>query len=55
MLIQPDARLLQLAYMDYLLRHNLEENHRWGYIGIGMLPQDKAMRDALREQVRFAG
>lgn len=44
----------QLAYMDYLLRHNLPQNQKWGYIGIGVLPQDKFMRDALREQVQQA-
>mmetsp|Transcript_27249 Transcript_27249/g.68608 ORF Transcript_27249/g.68608 Transcript_27249/m.68608 type:complete len:683 (+) Transcript_27249:203-2251(+) len=43
-------RAHQLAYMDYLLRHNLPQNQKWGYIGIGVLPQDKFMRDALREQ-----
>mmetsp|Transcript_2156 Transcript_2156/g.5470 ORF Transcript_2156/g.5470 Transcript_2156/m.5470 type:complete len:688 (+) Transcript_2156:191-2254(+) len=43
-------RAHQLAYMDYLLRHNLEQNKGWGYMGIGVLPHDKAMRDALREQ-----
>ena len=37
--------------MDYLLRHNLEDNKGWAYTGVGVLPQDKAMRDSLKEQV----
>jgi len=43
-------RAHQLVYMDYLLRHNLEDNKSWAYTGIGVLPQDKSMRDALRAQ-----
>jgi hypothetical protein len=37
--------------MDYLMRHNLDQNSKWAYTGVGVLPQDKDMRDALKEQV----
>jgi hypothetical protein len=44
--------LLQLWYIDALLRLNPEENYQWAYTGVGVLPHDAGMRDALAAQVR---
>jgi len=43
-------RAHQLVYMDYLLRHNIDQNRNWAYTGIGVLPNDRTMRDSLKSQ-----
>lgn len=42
---------VQLWYIDQLLRLNPEENYKWAYTGVGVLPHDAGMRDALKAQV----
>ena len=41
-------RAHQAVYLDTLLR--APSNHEWGYCGIGLLPNDAGMRDALLSQ-----
>jgi len=40
----------QLGYLDRLLRLDPEENYKWGYTGVGVLPMDSGMKEALNEQ-----
>ena len=42
---------MQVAFLDKLLRHNPSENYKWAYTGVGVLPHDVGMKDALEEQV----
>mmetsp|Transcript_13681 Transcript_13681/g.34505 ORF Transcript_13681/g.34505 Transcript_13681/m.34505 type:complete len:561 (-) Transcript_13681:220-1902(-) len=39
-----------LVYMDSLLRANPEENYKWGYTAIGILPGNAELRDVLQKQ-----
>jgi len=40
----------QVHYLDKLLRSKPEENYKWAYTGVGVLPHDAGMKDALSEQ-----
>lgn len=44
---------VQLVYMDSLLRANPEENYKWGYTAIGILPGNAELRDVLQKQVLY--
>lgn len=41
-------RAHQAVYLDRLL--HLPGHAQWGYVGVGLLPHDAAMRDAMRDQ-----
>ena len=41
-------RAHQAVYLDQLL--HLPGHAQWGYVGVGLLPHDAAMRDAMRDQ-----